>query len=771
MQAVIEHAHTPPRDLNPLAPPRLAAVIDRALAKSPDQRYQSIDEMAEDLQSIAATASLPKNPAFVSDRRRRRVTVAVVAAISLAIAVGWFAWQAANKSWALQQIPEIIRLAKAGKSLEAHDLSVHARNYLPIDPKLSQLILGVATTLKVSSEPSGAEVYLKRLDRDSPAMSPPWTRIGTTPILNLEVARGNYLVSVEKEGYEPFRRTWSDLIVGEPDAPIRFDPIPIDVRLIPSSKAPHAMVFVPGGDYRLGPWRRPTEKKARLDDFFIDKFEVTNREYKTFVDALGYETERFWTNRFVDDGRGLSREEAMAMLIDRTGKPGPRGWSNGTYPNDKADHPVTNITWYEAAAYAAFRGKSLPTIFQWEKAAKHGVSNNFVGQTMPWGIFQGSIEGLANLNRLGAVPVGSFEFGMSPFGCYDMAGNVSEWCLNESANGYLVSGGSCASLPQVWDTYGAYPAFRHSDAIGFRCVLNPSNASSDQGAIRIDVNDKVPEYTPEPEAEVREWIKEYYQYDKELPPEKWIRFNETHEWRCERIEYNGEQGQRAIAYLYLPKRFAPPHQVVHLFPAGDVTFGSRTIPQSIEADYAPLLRSGRAVFAVVLSGFPERETAAGFGGGRGNPDSIEYVEWYARNIAEMRRGLDYLLMRPDIDSSRVAFLGVSFGGGFMVLPAIESRYRAVITSGVCLEEFAVHRKAYSVNFIPLIRGPTLLFHGRYDEGSPLKTVAEPVYNLLPEPKDRHIHDGGHRSDREYQAREVNAWLDETIGPVARPAAN
>src|SRR5207249_1714355 len=124
--------------------------------------------------------------------------------------------------------------------------------------------------------------------------------------------------------------------------------------------APTGMVSVPGGEYRLGAWRRPTDARVKLDGYFIDKFEVSNREYREFVNAGGYLKEQFWTHPFVKQGRVLSWEEAMKHLGDRTGLPGPRGWSNQSFPEGKADHPVTDVTWYEAAAYAAFRGKNLP---------------------------------------------------------------------------------------------------------------------------------------------------------------------------------------------------------------------------------------------------------------------------------------------------------------------------------------------------------------------------------------------------------------------------
>ena len=79
----------------------------------------------------------------------------------------------------------------------------------------------------------------------------------------------------------------------------------------------------------------------------------------------------FWKYKFFKAGKEISVEEALKDFKDRTGLPAPRTWSNQNFPDGKADFPVTDITWYEAAAYAAFRGKTLPTVFQWEKAARN----------------------------------------------------------------------------------------------------------------------------------------------------------------------------------------------------------------------------------------------------------------------------------------------------------------------------------------------------------------------------------------------------------------
>ncbi len=459
----------------------------------------------------------------------------------------------------------------------------------------------------------------------------------------------------------------------------------------------------------------------------------------------------------------------MLELKDRTGLAGPRGWSNQRFPDGRADHPVTGITWHEAAAYAAFRGKSLPTIFQWEKAARDGAHNP-LGQTMPWGLSQGAPDGRANFADHGVsdtIPVGQLEFGMSPFGCYEMAGNVSEWFLNDTSEGFISGGSSCGALAYEFGFYGTYPSFYSSDRLGFRCVLNSPNVAGDQGALRINIDDEVPRYTAEPEAKVRKWFANYnYPKEADLEPQV-VEIKETKEWRREKISYLGADGERVLAYLYLPpKHFPGPHQVIHLVPAGDVTRRHRSLPQSIEADYASFVQSGRAIFSVVLRGYIERNRPRGWTWP--DSDSREFVEEEARDIVDIRRGLDYLETRDDVDASKIAFMQNSAGGIIMALPAIDARYRAVVLCGAGIKPWTtqVHPEANSINFAPLIRAPKLLVHGLYDETTPLKTEWEPLYNLLPPPKQKKLYPGGHRPDTEFFVPVVNTFLDEQLGRVS-----
>ena len=89
--------------------------------------------------------------------------------------------------------------------------------------------------------------------------------------------------------------------------------------------------------------------------FYIDQNEVSNKEYKEFVDAGGYNKKQYWTNmEIVRDGLSLTFEEAKKFMIDATGVNGPAGWEVGTFLDGEGDLPVTGITWYEALAYARF---------------------------------------------------------------------------------------------------------------------------------------------------------------------------------------------------------------------------------------------------------------------------------------------------------------------------------------------------------------------------------------------------------------------------------
>ena len=155
---------------------------------------------------------------------------------------------------------------------------------------------------------------------------------------------------------------------------------------------------------------------------------MTNAQYQEFVDQGGYRKPEYWKEKFVKDGKELTGKQAMDLFRDPTGPPGTLHLGGGTFSRPgQAAYPVSGLSWYEAAAYAAFAGKSLPAIGQWFKAAPPDLAPYSVNQS--------------NFGGRGPVPVGTFP-GVGPYGTYDMAGNVREWCLTAIDDGRFILGGA-----------------------------------------------------------------------------------------------------------------------------------------------------------------------------------------------------------------------------------------------------------------------------------------------------------------------------------------
>ena len=144
---------------------------------------------------------------------------------------------------------------------------------------------------------------------------------------------------------------------------------------------------------------------VHLDAFYMDKYEVTNAQFQDFVNA-----NPSWQKDNIED-----RFHDGEYLYD---------WTGNNYPSGKADHPVVQVSWYAAMAYAEWAGKRLPTEAEWEYVARGGLA----GQRYPWG----NTITPADANYDGHVddttPVG--QYAANGYGLYDMAGNVWEWCLD-----------------------------------------------------------------------------------------------------------------------------------------------------------------------------------------------------------------------------------------------------------------------------------------------------------------------------------------------------
>jgi len=760
-------------------PLELERVVLKTLRKDRDARYQDVRDLAIDLRAMLETSAAVQTsaaPSVTSTRVlpqmgapgwRRRVGMGLVL-VAAAGGAAWLGWQQLAVGRARAALPRIEALADQGDYPAAYALAEEVEAVLPGDPTLTRLMPTISMTVTVRTEPEAADVYLRLYAPDADGRLPERQHVGLTPLENLRVARGDYVLAIEREGYAPIERTVSGTILRASRLVVMPPPVEITRTLVPLDRLPPEMVAVPGGAYRLVAWSRPTDTRVQLGEFFIDRYEVSNQDFKDFISAGGYLNREYWAEPFVDGGRTLTWEEGMARLVDRSGLPGPREWVGQSIPDGRADHPVTGITWYEAAAYARFRGKRLPTVFEWEKAARNGGTSTMASY-MPWGVFypgEPLIE-RANFETAGTWPVESAPFGMSPFGARNMAGNVAEWTMTDTSEGWVATGGAWGEPVYLFARYGPLPGWYSSSKLGFRCALSAPGTTGAQGAMRIELAREIPSYDRSSDGDFRRWASAY-DYESTSLDSRVESVDEAPDWTRERVTFNGAGGERAIAYLYLPRNYLRPLQVVNFIPAGDVDSGFRSLPDSMEDRLAPIVRSGRAAFGVVLKGYIERL----WPGDRVAPDprSAEYLDEMIGLVTDLRRGLDYLATRPEIDRDRIAVFAPSAGSRVgLIVAAVETRYRTTVLmgAGITRGDARAIAEANPVGFAGHIQGPTLMLHGRYDEDTNLATEAEPLFQLLPEPKHLTLFEGGHIPDLEVMVRELNAWFDETLGPVRR----
>jgi hypothetical protein len=386
--------------------------------------------------------------------------------------------------------------------------------------------------------------------------------------------------------------------------------------------------------------------------------------------------------------------------------------------------------------------------------------------SMPWGAFYPGDSLKERANFGGATwPTTSAAFGMSEFGAYNMAGNVAEWTLNDSSDGFLATGGAWGDPTYTFPQFGGRPGFFSSDKLGFRCARLATSGAGDQGGFRIELAQEVPVFKAASPQEFAT-LAAAYRYDKTALDARIEQTTETPAWKRERITFNGANGARAVAYLYLPKNAPRPLQVIHLIPAGDVASGFRSLPDAMDDRMAPFVKAGRAVFGVVLEGYVERLRPAGWV--PPDPATVEFTEMIVGRVTELRRGLDYLETRTDIDSTRIAALAPSAGAALgLILGAVEPRYRAFVFVGAGLTPYNVTISAAvnPVNFVPYIRAPKLILQGRYDEDTPLRTQTEPLLKLLVEPKQLTLYDGGHVPSIEVVMSSTRNWLEQHLGRV------
>jgi formylglycine-generating enzyme required for sulfatase activity/dienelactone hydrolase/predicted Ser/Thr protein kinase len=731
--------HAEPRDFGDgLLPEALKAIIRKLLEKDPKRRYASAEAVHTALKTLQASMA-PLRSAGLSRRARVLLAAAAVAGVVLA---GWF-WQRVSRTrWARETAtPEIGRLVAAEEYTKAAELAREARAVLPNDPALEKLWTQMTIEVSVESVPPGTDVSCRPYRGDALI----WETLGQTPLTKIRVPKNYYVWRITKPGFVAAYQiapTWTIVHKIPPNLAFRLDP---------EGSVPPEMVRVPGGKIGLAIPGLDQLPEVPLDDYLIDRHEVTNEEYKKFVDAGGYQKREFWKQPFVRNGRTVPWEEATALFRDATGRPGPATWELGNFPKGLEKHPVAGVSWYEAAAAAEFAGKSLPTIYHWNWAAQTQASLLIV----PGSNFSGA----------GTVPVGG-DGAVSGFGTTDMAGNVKEWCWNESGGGkrFVLGGGFGEPTYMFIDQDAQAPWDRRSN-YGFRCV---KLAAPPPPAVLARIEPVTRDFSKEKPVsdDVFRAYKGLYAYDRRELNARVEETETTEDWTREKVSFDAAYGgERVIAHLYLPRNVAPPYQTVVYFPGSGAIHADK-FTLSPYADFIP--KSGRALMAPIYkSTFERRDDLRS-----DYPEPTAF--WRDHNVAwskDVGRSIDYLETRKDIDRGNLAYLGLSWGSAVApIVLAVENRFKTAVLESGGLEFQKALPEADQINFVSRVRIPVLMLNGRYDHFFPVESSQLPLFRLLgtPEKDKRHvIYESGHAPPRKEFIRESLDWLDKYLGPVKR----
>lgn len=700
-------------ELGNFVPAPLEQIICRCLARDPAQRFGSVAELGEELARL-------KN--WVRDE-----------ALPLLAST----------------IEKIQTLDEGPESWQAFEMALEIAKFDPSEPRLEQLWPDFTRRITITSDPPGAAAYVKNYDNTEPN----WIPLGNTPLVEVRYPRGITQLKLELAGY----RTANDILwlfeagsMGATDG----KSLSWHYRLPKSGSIPDDMEFVPAGEFPLFMPGLDHLKSEPMTAFLMDRQSVTNRMYKEFVDAGGYTIEEYWQLPFVFGEQVLSWNDAMSKFTDSLGHLGPATWEMGVFPHGEDDLPVTGISWFEAAAYAGWAGKRLPTIFHWNRVAFTVASARIIP--------------MANFGGRGPVAGGKTDC-LHRFGVRDLAGNVREWAWNECdrrGERFILGGGWSDPEYAFTDGY-AQSAFDRSATNSFRCikVLEPE-PNSDKLTRTIELPFRNFRAETPVSDEIFSYFLRLYQYDHS-PLNAVIEAEEPTAYGIRQTirfaaAYGGEQ---MIAYLYLPPRIKPPLQTVVLFPGSLAIHTSSVGAMELRrTDF--IVKSGRALLLPIYKGTYQR-------GDDLKSDYPEETAFYRDHVVmwgkDLARSIDYLETRADIDAAKLAYYGVSWGGAMgAIMPAIEKRLKVVVLYVAGLTFQRSLPEVDQINYVSRVTQPTLMLNGEHDFFFPIETSQKPMFELLgtpPEHKRQIIYPYGHSVPRTEHIKETLAWLDRYLGPV------
>jgi dienelactone hydrolase len=479
------------------------------------------------------------------------------------------------------------------------------------------------------------------------------------------------------------------------------------------------------------------------------------------VDAGGYTEAAYWQGMTLADGAPLGAE-TIATFVDTSQRPGPATWEFGTYPAGTADLPVGGISWYEAAAFARFRGLALPTLHHWARAAFAPL--DAMAPVAP------AVGRMSNFESDGPVPAAA-DVGVGPWGTVHTAGNVREWVWNRSGGEGLILGGAWSDYPSLYTGANTTDLLNRAAQNGVRLMhtlgkpvepelLEPVSLAHDSSLSRREpVSDAAYEamrfqFTHAPRRDV-------------VASTRTMVSNDT--WTAEEVVLTSAGSEPFTLFIVKPVATAHRLQAVIYMPHGGAQAKAPNDTLLTHVSWLDfVVRSGRALIMPVWAGTLQRAVPPA-NDPEENADRQRRgaLEWYA----DAATTIDYLQTRDDMAADRIAFLGNSFGA--MFAPVILSQERrftaAALIAGGIYNAAPLHPMIDAINYAPRVTLPLLMINGRNDHIFLHEPSQKRLFDLLGTPaadKRLTMFDMGHFEFPSNQVgREVTDWFDRYLGPV------
>ena len=720
-------------------------IVAMALEKKPEGRYSTVQDFSRDIEyhiqnlpTIACPPSLARKTLLFSKRHPVFMAISLLTVVMLAMTTTTIRYAVSENTKRKEREAELadadtklnnIREAQEARRALLPSLQQYIDDQHPIaafnmtqslkpllgdDPEFREISDRFLLTASFTELPQGTSVSIC----DGNSESKKWANLGKTPLSGIDFPSGVVRVRFENQGY-----VTREFQLKNPDA---FDTL-ANKYLVSEHEQKENMVWVYGNQDQAG------KGTKILQEFWIDRFEVSNADYQEFVDAGAYENSDFWSSvDFRKDDKEMKWSEAMERFRDQTGHAGPATWKGGTYPLNRGNYPVSGVSWYEAKAYAAYRSKALPTMHHWKWAAstdQPGVDAS-----------QGNFASRAPMRCGESLGIGRFD-------ARDMAGNVSEWCWNEDENGdRYILGGDWKSEEYSFVENKVRSPWDRSPVNGFRCSVHPIEKTPSQESIAV-VNRPSP-LVFDGERKPFDVLRSQYLYDPNIPLAP--RFIETpnqgeirNNYRVESVEINAAYDEERFSlHLFIPKGNNGPFETLIFVPGVSAWENGGPFPAEklkLMRYVIPLVENGRMICFPIYKGTYERW------GGSTLTQQFETAPIQARNdyikvSMDVSRAVDYLLTREEVNPERLIYFGLSNGAiRAPICLSTETRLKAgILLAGGYVPWHKLRPEIQQYQFTPHVKQPTLMINGTADQVFPLETSQKTMFSDLGSENKKHV---------------------------------